>query len=296
MKILITGASGFIGSRLVQAACSHYGSKEVIALSSRPNTACETIIYDKNDFGINQTDLAKLATVEVLIHAGAYTPKTAAGVNAISECNANIVFTDKLLRFPFVKLKKIINLSTIDVYALDDQVTELTQTLPQTLYGMSKLYCERLISIYAEKEKVACQILRIGHVYGPGEERYAKFLPKTLQNIIKGNPVELWGDGAELRSFIFIDDVVKAILTAISLPPDTGIINVVGGTVISIRQLLDAVIAISGKSVNVESREFKGLKKDYVFNNEKCRTCLLSIETDLLAGLRAEYIHCEGLS
>lgn len=294
MKILITGASGFIGSRLVRAACTLYGKNSVLALSSRPQTACETIIYDNRDFRIIQSDLVKIEQVEVLIHAGAYTPKSAANSNAIDQCNGNIFFTTQLLQLPLSNLKRIINLSTIDVYTSVDEIDETTPTVPRTLYGMSKLYCERLVAIFAENRRLACQILRVGHVYGPGEEEYAKFLPRAIQNVVSNMPIELWGDGSELRSFIYIDDVVRAILAAITLPPNIGVINVVGGNAISIRQVLDAIIAISDKKVDIEFHESKGVKQDFVFDNAKCRTHLLLRETDFFDGLRAEYKHIEN--
>lgn len=295
MKILITGASGFIGSQLVQAACAEFGQENVLALSSRPNVCCETIVYDINDYSVKPVDLRKFEHIEILIHAGAFIPKNGADVNLISECTKNIYFTEKLLKSPFKNIKKIIYLSTVDVYAAADQINEETFTLPQTLYGMSKLYCENLVTIFSKSEKIDCQILRIGHVYGPGEEKYAKFLPKAIQSIVNCKPVELWGDGAELRTLIYIEDVVTATMASIHLPPDVGIINVVGGHTISIRQLLDAVIALSGKQVEIIIQEFTGITKDYVFDDAKLKAYLLPRETDFLTGLRTEYAHIERL-
>ena len=296
MKLLITGASGFIGTRLVRAACAIYGQKNVMALSSRPGEACDTIVYDGLDLRMKQAELNQLASVDALIHAGAFTPKRGPEANDLQGCNSNISFTEQLLNLPFRKLQTILYLSTLDVYAPADLITESTPTAPETLYGLSKLYCERMVTLFATKANISSQILRIGHVYGPGEEKYAKFLPATIQNIVAGNAVELWGDGAELRSFIYIDDVVSAILAAVGLRDKGGIINVVGGQPISIRRMLDAVIALSGKQVEIVVREFDGAKRNYVFDNTKLKTQLLSQETDFLTGLRAEYAHIEGLN
>jgi UDP-glucose 4-epimerase len=295
MKLLITGASGFIGVRLVSAACAALGAENVIAFTSKPVDACLSIVYHGSDFNLSAADLALLDTVEVLIHVGAFTPKNGLLANAIEECNGNIYFTEKLLALPLGNLKKIIYISTIDVYEPAELTTEETPTLPASLYGWSKLYCERMTSIFAANHRIACQTLRIGHVYGPGEEKYAKFLPKAIKNIAAGEAVELWGDGSEVRSFIYIDDVVAAILQAVNLRTDVGPINVVGGAPVTIRALLDQLIAVSGRQVTITAREFNGIKRNYVFDAAKLRQHLLPIETDLNTGLRIEYDYMAGL-
>jgi len=296
MKLLVTGASGFIGSRLVNAACAALGAENVIAFSSKPVHAYPSIVYQGSDFNLSEADNALLSTVEVLIHAGAFTPKDGLQANAIEECNGNIRFTEKLLALPLGNLKKIIYVSTADVYQPAELTTEETPTLPVSLYGWSKLYCERMTSIFAADHRIDCQILRIGHVYGPGEEKYAKFLPRAIKNIVGSEAVELCGDGSEVRSFIYIDDVVAAILQAVNLCADIGPINVVGGVPVSIRALLDQLILVSGKPVEVTTRESRGTKRNYIFNNAKLRQHLLPTETDLSAGLQAEYAYMAGLT
>lgn len=295
MKVLVTGVSGFIGARLLDAACARFGAANVTAFSSRPHAGCQTVVYGEGaDFSLGADDLALLAPVEVLLHAGAFTPKTAAEANDVAGCNSNIGFTHRLLHVPMPRLKKIVYLSTLDVYAQAEPISEQTPTLPVTLYGQSKLYCEKMVSAFAGAHGMVAQVLRIGHVYGPGEEKYAKFLPQAIRNIAAGKPVELWGDGAELRSFIYIDDVVAAVLNALALEADAGVINVVGGTPISIRALVAELAAVSGKQVDIVTREWDGPKRNYVFDNRKMKQYLLAAETPLAEGLRKEYEHIGG--
>jgi UDP-glucose 4-epimerase len=138
--------------------------------------------------------------------------------------------------------------------------------------------------------------LRVGHVYGPGEEKYSKFLPKAINSILAGESIELWGDGSEVRSFIYVDDVVCAIMKAIELNESAGPINVVGGWPVSIRELLDQLIVISGKSVSISARERSGTGRNYINDNTKMREKLLSEETDLITGLQIEYSYMAGLA
>ena len=295
MKLLITGASGFIGSRLVRAASALLGTENVIAFSSTSTHPCPSVVYRGSNFDLSETDNALLGTAEVLIHVGAFIPKDRLQANAIDECNGNISFTEKLLALPLGSLKRVIYISTVDVYEPAELTTEDTLTLPGSLYGWSKLYCEHMTSIFAASRGMASQILRVGHVYGPGEEVYAKFLPKAIKNVLAGVAVELWGDGSEIRSMIYIDDVVAAILQARNLPADLGPINVVGGVPVSMRALLDNLTRVSGHKVAITEREVGADKRNYIFDNAKMRQHLLPIETDLVSGLRAEYAHMAGI-
>jgi UDP-glucose 4-epimerase len=294
MKIVITGTSGFIGSRLLQTARAAYG-ESVTAFSSHPSEGNHIVYANRTDFSLAPTELALVEDAEVLIHAGAFTPKCGAKANQIKSCNSNIAFTEELLALPWRNLKKIVFLSTLDVYTnFDCPISEATLTVPTTLYGMSKLYCERMMSLHAAERGIAIQVLRIGHVYGPGEEQYAKVIPKAIERIIAGGDVELWGEGEELRSFIYISDVVTAILKAVELQEEPGVINVVGGNVISIRDLLEKLIAIGGRQTKIVQREFSRTRRDLVFDNTKLKRYLLPEESDFTTGLKMEFRQVEG--
>jgi UDP-glucose 4-epimerase len=290
----MTGTSGFIGSRLLQTARAMYGDN-VTAFSSHPSEGNHIVYANRTDFSLAPAELALVEDADVLIHAGAFTPKCGTEANQIKSCNSNIAFTEELLALPWRNLKKIIFLSTVDVYNnFDCPISEATLTVPTTLYGMSKLYCERMMSLHAAERGIAIQVLRIGHVYGPGEEQYAKVIPKAIERIIAGGDVELWGEGEELRSFIYISDVVTAILKAVELQEEPGVINVVGGNVISIRDLLEKLIAIGGRQTKIVQREFSRTRRDLVFDNTKLKRYLLPEESDFTTGLKMEFRQVEG--
>jgi UDP-glucose 4-epimerase len=290
----MTGTSGFIGSRLLQTARAMYGDN-VTAFSSHPSEGNHIVYANRTDFSLAPAELALVEDANVLIHAGAFIPKCGTEANQIKSCNSNIAFTEELLALPWRNLKKIIFLSTVDVYNnFDCPISEATLTVPTTLYGMSKLYCERMMSLHAAERGIAIQVLRIGHVYGPGEEQYVKVIPKAIERIIAGGDVELWGEGEELRSFIYISDVVTAILKAVELQEEPGVINVVGGNVISIRDLLEKLIAIGGRQTKIVQQEFSGTRRDLVFDNTKLKRYLLPEESDFTTGLKMEFRQVEG--
>ncbi len=293
MKVLITGVSGFIGSRLLGAVCERFGATNVLALSSKVNKQCKTIVY-RDDFSINKSDLNMLADVELIIHAGAFIPKSRFDSNNVEKCNGNIIFTQSLLALPFKDLKKIIYLSTVDVYGDDEIISELTALNPETLYGMSKLYCEKMVCSYCNNRDVISQVLRVGHVYGPGEDKYQKLLPIAINNLLNDVDIELWGDGSELRSFIFISDVIKACMASLDLSDDVGVINVVGGQAISIADLLVILANKLNTKLKLIYKPAPKVKKDIIFDNSKMIKHLLKTETLFVNGLKQEIAHVKG--
>ena len=90
--------------------------------------------------------------------------------------------------------------------------------------------------------------------------------------------------------------MVTAIWKVVNQDENLGPINVVGDEPISIRELIDKVIAISGKRVVVTSREFDGIKINFIFDNAKLRKHLLPTYTDLNIGLKAEYDYMAQLA
>lgn len=292
MKVLLTGASGFIGSHLLKMLIKKLGVDSVIALTSSkiPNVNC--VLYDSvKSFGLDENQFDDITHV---IHAGAFTPKNASQANDIKSCSSNIDFTTEFFSFSYSGLKRVINLSTLDVYAVADTISETSKVDPISLYGYSKLYCEQILKGYSKRKELDFLNLRIGHVYGPGEEKYNKVLPVAIKNIMEDKSPELWGDGSDLRSFIFIQDVVQAIFNALESPVKDMDINIVSGVSISIRELIEKTIKVSGKVMEVRQIESNHMKRDLVFDNSLLLSTLLERETDLLKGLQIEYEYMKG--
>jgi nucleoside-diphosphate-sugar epimerase len=274
--ILLTGASGFIGKHLLAALTKEYGQDNVLGLTSTSEL-----------HGVGEK-------IKIIIHAGAFTPKNGKSANDADKCNTNITYTTKLLEVEFPVLEKIIYLSTLDVYGPANLISENSPVEPASLYGESKLQCEKMIVDWASEHKVIAQILRLGHVYGPGEEAYEKIIPVTFRRILNNEPIKIWGSGKELRSFIFIDDVVKAIMTSIKLKDNNELINIAGGHPICMIELVNKMTSISGKKTNIEFESSATPGKDLVFDISKLRSLLLKNETELEEGLTTEWAYLKN--
>ena len=294
-KVLITGATGFIGKRVLPKLIEEYGTDKIVALSSRNLENVRTIpsndyIFDKNYLVNNGCE-----NVEILIHIGAFTPKNSQVANDIQHSNSNISSTSKIIFSKLPNLKKIIFTSSIDVYgSYSGIIDEGTITVPTTLYGWSKLYCEHMLKNFETNSDIMVQLLRIGHVYGEGEEQYKKAIPNMLRNVIAKEPIHIYGSGEDLRTFIYVDDAANAIVSS-SKTNNTETINVVGNKTISINELAKSIASLCDYDVEIIHHNSNAIRRDCVFNNEKINKLLSNSYTKFDEGIAKEYEYTKRL-
>ena len=294
--ILVTGVTGFIGGHLLDSLIEKYGKGNIVALTSKPISKCDFLLHNDYCFNDDYFVNSGFENIETIIHAGAFTPKSNVDANYIKGSNSNISSTTKLLNSNLPRLKKFIFFSTIDVYAYDNPITEITLLSPSSLYGHSKVYCEQMISAWAAQKNIYHQILRIGHVYGEGEEKYKKIIPITMQRLLSNTPLQMYGDGSEIRSFIYIQDVVNAVINVLKIKNYAGIINLVGEEKISIKELISEIVTISGMNSKIDVIEKTTPTRDLVFNNSKMRELLCIPKVGLKEGLLKEWSYMKKLS
>ena len=166
MRILVTGAGGFIGGYIVNKLRETYASAEFMYVSNAlESDSIHVIGYDARAGMLIGSE--SNISCDILIHAGAFTPKNSGMANDINGSTSNISFTADIFRkLDVQRLKKVIFLSTLDVYESAPVVDESTATIPSTLYGLGKLYCERLVEEFCSAEGVSFLIYRVGHVFG----------------------------------------------------------------------------------------------------------------------------------
>jgi nucleoside-diphosphate-sugar epimerase len=294
--VLLTGASGFIGKHLLAALIQEYGREEILALTSVPIADANYLPHHGYNFEPDYFVRSGYGEqIHTLIHAGAFTPKSGKQANDVAKCNSNIFTADKLLQADLPNLKNIIYLSTLDVYGPSALISENSLVQPASLYGESKLYVEKMMTAWANSNNKVCQILRVGHVYGPGEEAYQKIIPVTIKRLLQDQSPQIWGDGNELRSFIYIQDIVDAISQALKLEKSEGVINLVSSQKISIAALVNKLIQLSGKTVSPEILSADAPGRDFVFDNSKMKQLLPGLETSLDTGLAAEWAYFKNL-
>lgn len=252
--ILLTGGTGFIGRHLASRIEQIAGARLVLlSRHTESNTDQRVTRIARSleqlerrtwlDHGINHVD--------IVFHLGAFAPKKAGEGDAMDAVfDANVAGTRALLDSLSNVPERIIFASTVDVYGPledGDSLTESSPLAPSTLYGASKLFGEHMIRVFARQSGCGYAVLRYGHLYGPGEGAYAKFIPQVIKTMLGNQSPTLYGDGSARRDFMFVGDAVEATLRAANSPRrEIDAVNVVSGQSRSIRELAGILSRLVG--------------------------------------------------
>jgi UDP-glucose 4-epimerase len=286
-KILITGANGFIGKSLLDYLIAAVGiaKEDILLLSSHVHTEYETLTYDKISYSI-----PSVTNISGVIHLGAFIPKSSAESDDIELSLSNIIFTKNLLKSIPHKINRFVFASTVDVYDSNvDMIDEKSYTNPATLYGWSKLYCEQMVAKWCEMHQIPYQILRLGHIYGVGEDAYKKIIPITIKKILKDESPVIFSKGEEKRSFLNVKDCVRMICDAYHFPIKENRINIVSNKSYRILDIVKTIIQVSGKDLKPEILNQTTSVRDYLFDNQLMRELFGEERIELMNGLTDEY-------
>lgn len=289
-NILITGASGFIGNHLLQRLAENKKYR-IILLSSSVVEGYTCVLHKNYSFVQSDFEAAGIRQIDCLLHLGAFIPKSSTDANDIKNCSLNIKNTTHLLSNIPMPLKKIIYISSIDIYGHQKEIIdEDTIPNPQTLYASSKLYCEKMIRQFSVENNISYQILRLGHIYGSGEEKYKKFIPVAIRMIRVGHPIIIFTDGQEKRAFLHVDDCCTFIIRALERQEKYGIYNLTSGYSLTIKEIAELLVSLSDKKVKIIIQNNILDTVDYEFDITKRKRHLGEEEVSIGEGLREEYL------
>lgn len=262
INIFFTGLSGFLGQNFLK----YFNSQNChnFRLIPNPNNYRSkdenySYAFKKNDFMDN---------IDILVHAGAYSPKTRNDMNNMNNIN-NITNTKYLLEnLPNIP-QKIIFISSISVYKLNQQIISEDSSLEgDSIYGTSKLMCEKLIEEFCKVNNVEYQILRVGVIYG-NNPTVQGLIPTFIKNIIQNKHIKIFNSGIQKRNFINVFDVSRIIFESLDLPVKYPIINVIGDSCISVREIADFLIQNSNKNIEIENIVNNEPIVDIIFDGSK---------------------------
>jgi len=253
-KILITGIYGFLGKHLAEQL-QH--DNEIIGINlpnKLENFECNNTSIIEGDISISKT-LEQIKTdIDLIFHFAAPTSVVLFKENPDGCFNTTINGMKNILEFAKNNsVQKLVYPSSASVYANNSRPhTEDITPKPSNQYGFAKVECENLAEKY--KEEVNSIGLRIFAAYGPGEERKQKLssVINLFLNDVKNNkPPIIFGDGSQTRDFIYITDVITAIINSAEIS-ETGIINVGSGVSASFNQIIEKISTKTGKKINPE--------------------------------------------
>ena len=258
-KKLILGGTGFLGSNLAKTLVAR-GERPILFARSRFNHSHLDGILDKvemvcGDF-MDESALRKaISGVDIIFHLISTTPDYLNIENTSYDLLANILSTIRLVEISIANgVKKIVFVSsggTVYGEAQKIPVTEQHPRIPKSAYGQSKLIIENYLSFYSRTTDLDIDILRVSNTYGPGQNPLGGqgIIAVAMGCVQAGRSLKLFGKGEAVRDYIFIDDVVQAMILA-SEKRGSFIANVSSGIGHSILEIVEAVEKIVGASID----------------------------------------------
>jgi len=265
MKILVTGAAGFIGSHTAERLKKE--GHEVIGLDNFNE------YYDTSLKKLNAKDLTK-AGIEILevdlrveesykplpldfdfiVHFAAQ-PGISSTCTFEEYLTNNVIATEKLIKFAYKNknLKHFVNIGTSSIYGLEATFPESIAPLPASNYGVTKLAAEQLVLAESRSKKMSACSLRLYSVYGP-RERPEKLYTKLIACAFNNEAFPLFnGSEKHLRSFTYVGDIVDGIVAVINRfkKTDGEIINLGTEVEHTTQDGIDYVEELLGKKVEM---------------------------------------------
>lgn len=220
MKAIVTGGAGFIGSHLVDALVDrgdqvHVLDDMISGNEDYVNKLAMLIYCDiSNEHQVNS--VFGMIRPDVVFHQAA-SKCNACKDNPLRDLEVNAKGTLNLLRASVdVGVAKFIHASTGSVYGTSYNPTRDTieqATIPLTYYGVSKLTGEKYVTMFAKRELLDTVVLRYFHVYGPRQrdaEGNGGVVGIFCRRALQGQPLQIFGDGHQVRCFTYVEDLVKA--------------------------------------------------------------------------------------
>ena len=253
MKFVVTGGAGFIGSHLAKFLVKN--NHKVVIIDNLIRGTLNNITEIKDDVEFHKVDISNYNEIDAVVDsvdgifheaALASVPQSFKEPERYQEVNA--IGSENIFKLGKKHNAKIVFASTSSVYGDQTKfpVNENAQTNPLNPYGQSKLEAEKFASKYAT-DGLKVIGLRYFNVFGIGQNpEYAGVIPKFIERISQNKPPIIEGDGNNIRSFTFVDDVVQANILAFQSNVNHEFINIASEDMTSINELAEKMIKMSG--------------------------------------------------
>lgn len=262
MRVLVTGGAGFIGSHVADRLLED--GHQVLIIDNESTGRRENVPagaeYARDDV-VRAEDLEQAfeTGLDAVCHVAGQVSMIGSFVDPLTDLRTNTQGTVSVLQQCMShRVPRLLYASSMTVYGETEDLPtpEETRCCPNSYYAITKYAAERYVHSTAQRPDLtfdfAVTTLRMYTVYGPRQaldNPYQGVLGIFIGNLLRGEPITVFGDGEQTRDFVYIDDIVSAWALALENPATHGrVFNLGSGRQVSVNQLADSVLASFGRS------------------------------------------------
>lgn len=300
-KCLILGGGGFIGSHLADALLDK--GYDVVVFDklnfSKKNIEhnLERIKVIEGDFN-NEIDLKNsLEGIDIAFHLVSSTLPASSNENPIYDVETNLVSSLRFLNEAMInKLSKVIFISSGGtVYGIPERlpIKEYHPRKPICSYGIIKKTIEDYLYMFEKLYGLDYYVFRLSNPYGERQNPFVAqgVIPVFLKKILNDEVIEIWGDGKIERDYIYISDVVSALVNSLDVDLKSRIYNLGSGRGYTLNDILEIIEKVSGKKANVVYKNKRNIDVPVNILDNKLISESLNWEpgTDIESGIKKTY-------
>ena len=307
MTTFVTGGLGFIGSNFVISHLKKYPTDEIVILDNYSYAANSSNLdgfYEDWRLQVCKIDICNYEFLEhmyrdyephITFHfaAESHVDNSIHGDDAF--LSANINGTHNILKCIKKHGGKLVHVSTDEVYGSlgpeDPSFTETTPYDPRNPYSATKAASDHLVRSYVNTHKIDAVVTNCSNNYGP-RQHAEKFIPTIIRNIKNNTPIPVYGNGSNVRDWLFVEDHCEALLTIGANFKSGERYNIGGGHEITNLEMVTLILDLMGKPVNMYQNwinfvaDRKGHDLRYSMNSDKIFKELgWSAKTKIVEGL-----------
>ena len=243
-RILVTGATGFLGSHLCRSLSRI--AHDVHAISRKPQTGNKLLQWwqgDLSDFATTQTLLNKIQP-DVIFHLTSHGWGAPGLEHVRPTLHSDLIATVNLLTVATeLKIRRVVLTGSLEEPQSGDP-----ELVPSTPYAAAKWACGAYARMFHQLYQTPAVIVRIFMTYGPGQP-VQKLIPYTILSLLNGEPPKV-SNGQRLIDWVYVDDVIEGLLTAAQATDIEGsTIDLGSGTLVSVREVVEQVVSLVGTEV-----------------------------------------------
>ena len=261
-KVLVTGAAGFIGTNLIKRLVNEGAEVTGTFFKRHPQEIIEGVNYINVDLTKNEDCISACRGQEYIFMCAANSSGAEVMQRApLTHLTPNVVMNSQMLAAAYdEKIKKFVFISSNTVYPLTDypvKESDVNFTFFNSYHIVAwmKIFSEKMCEMYSSHIKLPMKtlVIRPANLYGP-YDKYNKSESKVIAALLRkfaesNNSIEVWGDGNDIKDFLYIDDFIDALIKVFKIDdnPSLGPVNIASGKSVTIKNIINCLKIISGK-------------------------------------------------